>query len=369
MPVRASVVALPEPGHAILRVSELDAAPEGLALSIQRQEGPDTHLADDGWRRTEAWLVPDEVVRKGDFFEFHLGPEICDRLAGIATIRLRVKEPDVGVVGSTVVAWPTMLTSGAVGSSGTYDDTVRLRRMEAAAPAEPAPEPEPEPLPPPFEPPQPVPELRAEREPDPAVPPRSGRPNWAIVLIALLIVGGAGYAAYDYFKLNPQDIIASVLPPATPPAAPPAAPGDPPKKSVRDTVADYLATKPAPTPEAMLARGRDWLKAGDTASAFLVFRRAAEAGNTAAQLELGTFYDPLTQPARGGFTAEGTRAADWYERAALAGVAEAQRKLGLLLAKGGAGLTADTAKARTWLQQAAAQNDADAKKALDALPK
>ena len=72
---------------------------------------------------------------------------------------------------------------------------------------------------------------------------------------------------------------------------------------------------------------------------------------------------------RRGFTPDGARAADWYERAALAGNAEAQRKLGLLLAKGGAGLPADPAKAKTWLQQAAAQNDADAKKALDALPK
>ncbi|MDP2333087.1 MAG: hypothetical protein Q8M19_20570 [Reyranella sp.] len=361
MPVRASVVALPEPGHAILRVSELDAVPEGLALSIQRQQGPDTHLADDGWRRTEAWLMPDEVTRKGDVMEFHLGPEICDRLAGIATIRLRVKEPDIGVVGTTVVAWPTMLTSGAAGSSGTYDDTVRLRRMEPAEPA-------PEPPSPPFEPPpQPVPELRAARDPEPATPPRSGLPNWAIVLIALLIVGGAGYAAYDYFKLNPQDVVATAPPATPPPASPPAT--EPPKTSVRDTVAEYLATKPAPTPEAMLAKGRDFLKADDTAAAFLVFRRAAEAGNAAAQLELGTFYDPLVRPARGGFTPEGARAADWYERAALAGVAEAQRKLGLLLAKGGAGLAADTAKARTWLEQAAAQNDADAKKALDALPK
>ena len=357
MPVRASVVVLPEPGHAVLRVSELDAAPEGLALSIQRQQGPDIHLADDGWRRTEAWLIPAQVERKDGVLEFHLGPEICDRLAGIATIRLRVKEPDIGVVGTTVVAWPTMLTSGAAGSSGTYDDTVRLRRMQQPAPpAEPAPEP----LPPPFAPPKP--ELRAARDPAP-VPPRSGFPNWAIVLIALLIVGGAGYGYYYYFKLHPRDVVATA-PPPTPPTSPTV---EPPKKSVRDTIADYLATKP--TPEAVLAKGRDALKAGDMPAAFLLFRRAAETGNPAAQLELGTFYDPLTQPARGGFAPEGARAADWYERAALAGVAEAQRKLGLLLAKGGTGLTADPAKARTWLQQAAAQNDADAKKALDALPK
>ena len=54
---------------------------------------------------------------------------------------------------------------------------------------------------------------------------------------------------------------------------------------------------------------------------------------------------------------------------ALAGSAEAQRKLGLLLAKGGAGLVPDVAKAKGWLQQAAAQNDAEAKTALDTLPK
>jgi TPR repeat protein len=119
----------------------------------------------------------------------------------------------------------------------------------------------------------------------------------------------------------------------------------------------------------MLAKARDYAKAGDMAAAFLVFRRAAETGNPAAQLELAAFFDPLTQSARGGFTPDGARAADWYERAALAGNGEAQRKLGLLLAKGGAGLAADAPKAKTWLQQAAAQNDAEAKKALDALPK
>jgi hypothetical protein len=30
VPIRASVESLPEPGHAILRISDLDAAPEGL---------------------------------------------------------------------------------------------------------------------------------------------------------------------------------------------------------------------------------------------------------------------------------------------------------------------------------------------------
>src|SRR4029077_6752240 len=131
MAVRASVLPQPEPGHAILRLTELAASPDGLTLSIQRQQGPDSHLVDDGWRRTETWLLPARVERSKGALDFHLGPEICDRLAGIATVRLRVKEPDIGVVGTTVVAWPSMLTTGAIDRGrGVLDDTVRLRRTQ-----------------------------------------------------------------------------------------------------------------------------------------------------------------------------------------------------------------------------------------------
>ena len=76
MPVRATVLPQPEPGHAILRLTELAASPDGLTFSIQRQQGPDSHLADDGWRRTEAWLLPGRVERAKGSLDFHLGPEI-----------------------------------------------------------------------------------------------------------------------------------------------------------------------------------------------------------------------------------------------------------------------------------------------------
>jgi hypothetical protein len=363
MPVRATVEELPEPGHAILRVSELDAAPQGLALSIQRQQGPDSHLGDDGWRRTEAWLLPARVERRKGVLEFHLGPEICDRLAGIATVRLRVKEPDIGVVGSTVIAWPAMLTSGAVDpSSRLLDDTVHLRRpaVPAEAPPEPAPAPEPQPeLPPPL---PPRPDLRASRALDPGPAQGSGAAGWLIASVLVILGAGAGYFAYTTFFEKPEPTVAAAIPGASAPPRTAPQPG----KSVRDVVGEYFATKP--TPDAMVAKARDFAKAGEMAAAFLVFRRAAETGNAPAQLELGAFYDPLTAT-KAGFTPDGARAADWYERAALAGSAEAQRKLGLLLVKGGGGLAADPAKARSWLQQAAAQNDADARKALDALPK
>jgi TPR repeat protein len=177
-------------------------------------------------------------------------------------------------------------------------------------------------------------------------------------VLVLLAVGGGYY--YWTNHLHPPEPVVAAAPPPTP------TPLQPPAKSVRETVAEFMATKPAP--DAMLAKARDFAKAGDMGAAFLVFRHAAEQGNAPAQVELASFYDP-TIPPKGSFPHDGAQAADWYERAALTGLAEAQRKLGLLLAKGGAGLTADATKAKVWLQQAAAQNDTDAKKALDGLPK
>jgi hypothetical protein len=363
VPIRASVQPLAEPGNAVLRISDLDAAPQGLTISIERQQGPESHLADDGWRRTEAWLQPERVERRRDVLELQLGPEICDRLAGIATVRLRIREPDIGVVATTVVAWPAMLTSGAIDPSRKFDDeTVRLRRPAPAPEPEPPPKPPPEPeLPPPLPPPRP--ELRASR---PVPPPRrSGATGWLIAVVVLVAIGGAGYYAYNrYFRKPVEPAVASA---STTPSPAPVPTSGAPHKTVRDRVGEYLATKP--TPEAMLAKAREFANAGDFGAAFLVFRSAAEAGNAQAQLELAGYYDPLNAPPKGGFTPDGARAVDWYERAALAGSAEAQRRLGLLLAKGGAGLPADPAKGKGWLQQAAAQNDADAKKALDALPK
>jgi hypothetical protein len=363
--MRATVHPQSEPGHAILRISELDARPDGLAVSIQRQQGPDSHLADDGWRRTEAWLLPERVLRLKGTLEFHVGPEICDRLAGIATIRLRVKEPDIGVVGSTVVAWPQMLTSGAIDpSSRNHDDMVRLRGQPELPPppAPPAP-----PFEPPVEPPPPpAPELRAEREPEPQMA-ESGRTRWMIAAAIVLLLAGGGYFAYTNFIQKHDEVVASAAEPSGSAASAAAATPAAPKKSVRETVAEYLATNPAP--DAMLAKGKEFAQSGELSGAFLVWRRAAEAGNVPAQVELASFYDPLVTPAKGGFTPDGARAADWYERAALAGNAEAQRRFGLLLAKGGAGLPADQVRAKSWLQQAAAQNDAEAKKALETLPK
>jgi TPR repeat protein len=361
VPVRASVLPQPQPGHAILRLSDLEAMPQGLALSFQRQQGPDSHLADDGWRRTETWLMPAHVERTRQGFDFHLGPEICDRLAGIATVRLRVKEPDIGVVGTTVVAWPAMLTSGAIDASDRrQDETVRLRRIEQPV-GPPAPPFEPE-LPPPLR----ATELSAHRDDFEPPAKRSGGLGWAIALLVLIAAASGGYYAYKTYYEKPAEEASAAAPaPAPEPAATPTPLPEAPKKSMRATVEDYLATKP--DSDTLIAKARDYAASGEMTGAFLVWRRAAETGSPRAELELGAFYDPLSPKA--GFAPDGTRAADWYERAALAGLPEAQRRYGLLLIKGGAGLSADPVAAKAWLQEAAAQNDTDAKKALEQLGK
>jgi hypothetical protein len=367
MPIRASVLPQPAPGHAILRVGDLDAPPEGLTLSIQRQQGPESHLGEDGWRRTEAWLRPDQVVRIKGLLEFHLGPAICDRLAGIATIRLRIREPDIGVVATTVVAWPAMLTSGAVDPTSKVpaeESPFRFRRPPPTVQPPPAPAFEPEP----DEPPRPIPELRAAREPMPQAA-RPGLVSWLLTALALIVVAGGGYYVYaTYFQKNgPQ--LAETAPPTnnSPKPVSTTAPVATPTKSVRDTVAEYLATRPSS--EAMLAKGQEYAAAGNFAGAFLVWREAAASGNPQAEVEIANFFDPLAPTPQTGFTPDGARAAEWYERAALAGNAEAQRRLGLLYAMGAAGVPADPAKAKSWLQQAAQQNDIEAKKALEQLSK
>jgi hypothetical protein len=79
----------------------------------------------------------------------------------------------------------------------------------------------------------------------------------------------------------------------------------------------------------LLRRGQDLLKNGDIASARLVLRRAANAGNAQAALALGATYDPLVLTELGviGFAPDAAQARIWYGRAAEQGSREAARRL------------------------------------------
>jgi hypothetical protein len=82
----------------------------------------------------------------------------------------------------------------------------------------------------------------------------------------------------------------------------------------------------------LLKRGADFLRSGDFASARLLLRRAAEAGNAEAALALGSTYDPLMlrQLRAIGIAPDVAQARQWYQTAAELGASAAQQRLAKL---------------------------------------
>lgn len=82
----------------------------------------------------------------------------------------------------------------------------------------------------------------------------------------------------------------------------------------------------------LVSRGTDFMKSGDLASARLLFRRAAEAGNASAALMLGRTFDPLVIQRLGavGVVPDVAQARRWYEKAAALGSDAASQRLAKL---------------------------------------
>jgi len=75
----------------------------------------------------------------------------------------------------------------------------------------------------------------------------------------------------------------------------------------------------------LIKRGESFVTSGDLASARLVLRRAAEAGDVHAALALAGTFDPNLLG--NGLGADAAMARLWYEQAARLGSAEAPRRL------------------------------------------
>ena len=82
----------------------------------------------------------------------------------------------------------------------------------------------------------------------------------------------------------------------------------------------------------LLQQGEQFVASGDLASARLVYRRAAEAGDAAAALALGATYDPVVLAKIGvrGMGADVEKARAWYEKAKEFGSPDAPRRLEML---------------------------------------
>ena len=115
-------------------------------------------------------------------------------------------------------------------------------------------------------------------------------------------------------------------------------------------------------PSAMSLLG--WLyasdpKQSDFGNAVHYYRAAAEAGDLAAQNNLGELYESGR-----GVPQDASLAFGWYARAAEGGFPPAQLNLARLYAEG-AGVARDTAKAREWAERARQQGQDRAKELLD----
>ena len=125
-------------------------------------------------------------------------------------------------------------------------------------------------------------------------------------------------------EATPQATRARQEPPEGAPAA------DPPRPAAK-TVAL------APDEIAMLVkRGKDLLTTGDVASARLLLRRAAEAGDAEAALAFGSTFDPAVIARLGaiGVETDSARARKWYEKAAALGSNLASDKIAKLAEAG-----------------------------------
>jgi hypothetical protein len=79
----------------------------------------------------------------------------------------------------------------------------------------------------------------------------------------------------------------------------------------------------------LIKRGEEFLKTGDIAGAQISLKRAANAGNAQAALEVGMTFDPVFLSERGvlGFAPDVAQAREWYDRAMKLGSSEASRHL------------------------------------------
>ena len=86
----------------------------------------------------------------------------------------------------------------------------------------------------------------------------------------------------------------------------------------------------------LLSRAQDFLKSGDLASARLLLRRAAQAGDANAALMLGATFDPFFVHAAGviGIAPSIAQARQWYEKAAELGSEVATERLARLAKTG-----------------------------------
>jgi len=341
-------------GHAELHLSRLGSIGDGIEICLGLPSaGTQTHLdprdETKPWGSAEFWFAPPVLRRDGDSAVLSLDPATTFHLRANQPYILALRDGSGHALKAPLLGIALRVPSTPPKGWG----------MAPAAPAvEPPPPPAPEPVATPV---APAPELVVEpRQPPPAPPPigRKGGAPLGLILGVVVLLALAGGGAWWWFN-RPAPQVAETTPP-------PAAPPPPQQAAARDLEAARKALAANPAPADALALGREHLAAKDLDGAFLLFRAAGDKGNAEAAVIVGGFYDPATWtketsplPA-----ANADQAASWYRRAAEAGDAEAQYRLGMVLKSGKTEATDGPEQAVAWLRKAADQGHQKAKEAL-----
>lgn len=356
------------PGYGVLRIQGLAEIAGPVRLWIQRNQGAETFLGLQGVWVTQKVLheLPQPGLEDGAAI-LRLGPALTDPIALLPpNCMVMIGIETDGARGQGRVTIRNLLASTAAGA-GVENGTRVVRHEEepVAPPVEP------------LEPPEPQPVIEAQPDPSPLVADANERPalengnKRSPLAIILGVVGVAvGLTALAFFaglppfgKEQPPAPAASAPATSAPAPAPAAAEGPGPLDS-REALARYIGTNPAGA-EA-LAQAQALAAAGKLDLAMLLYQYASRQGEAAASLALGHFYDPDTWSKETSpmDRPDAETAAYWYEPAARAGNAEAQRRLGKILL-GLPDAASQKDKARDWLTKAAGAGDAEAKALLD----
>lgn len=336
------------PGHAELHLARLGTLGDDIEICLGLPSaGSQMHLdpRDETrpWGSAEFWFSAPVLRREGEGAVLALDPATTFHLRANQPYILSLRDaagraaraPLLGI-GLRVPSTPPK-GWGAAGPAAPVIEPSPPTPEPAAAPPAPAPAPE---L---------VVEARTPAPPPPVIEKKGGSAIGLIIgLVVLLALAGGG--AWWWFNRAPQQFAEA------PPAAAPARNLDAARKA--------LAADPAAADA--LALGKEHLAAGDLDGAFLLFRAAGEKGNAEAAVIVGGFYDPAswskeTSPLP---AANADQAVAWYRRAAEAGDAEGQYRLGMVLKSGKTEASDGPEQAVGWLRKAAEQGHAKAKEAL-----
>ncbi|MET1027673.1 MAG: hypothetical protein ABWY00_10930 [Dongiaceae bacterium] len=362
------------PGLARIRLSGIDIPAGDCTIQIQRNQSPDSYLGLTGqWQSSpDCWhqLSGRDVTAISGGIEFLIGERLVD--------------PILTVQAQNAFRLSLRSTAGAVTTTALVPSTRQPLLASAARHEAPAEVPEPIPAPKPVEAPiaveapAPTMTLKADpadhfgapireaddREKSPA-PAKSRKGLLLGVLAAVVVLGGAAAAAYFYLKPQGQQ-------PAQTAAVAPT------EQSTREILQAFM--KDNPDAAAIVGKADKMKSDGNIDAAVYLYRQGADRGDAHSALQLGILYDPGETVAAAGAPANapanGTvntlakssdTAAFWYGKAADAGLAEAQRRLGNLLTKDHPADSGEFKNGVTLLQAASKQGDAEASAKLKEL--